>query len=122
MPIINTKTYKRFQQLGARVEYRGPDHSDLDDDILVVSSTDPQRNRTSFGNRRSYVTMARGVTTPVRGATGLTEQQNCSFKVQGSVPVGATEAEILAVAADIAAKFADPIFVKDVFILGRIDL
>lgn len=122
MPTINSKLYKRFQQVGARVEYRGPDHSDLDDDILVVSSTDPQRTRTSFGNRRSYVTMARGVTTPVRGSTGLTEQQNASFKIQGSVPVGATKAEILALAADLSAKFADPVFVEDVFISGRIDL
>lgn len=120
MPIIKTRTYKKFQQAGTRVEYRGPDHTDLDDDVLVMQSSDPTRTRTSFGNRRSYATMVRGITTRVRGST-VTEQTNASIKIVASIPAGATEAEIDALMADFSALATNVALLKSLIVSGQID-
>lgn len=120
MPKINTKTYKKYQQVGSRVEYRGPDHTDLDDDILVMQSSDPTRTRTSFGNRRGYATLARGVTTKLRG-TVETEQSNASIKLVSSVPAGATASEVEAIIADFKAFASDEALIRLLVIGGQID-
>lgn len=103
---IGTVVYNLYAQNGLRAEYIGPNHSDVNKDLLILTTSQPSRSSANNGARRGSMTFVRTVDVPSICDPTCIGRQDQSIKIMTSIPVGMADADFvagLAVAADFAA-------------------
>lgn len=81
--------YDIHRSEGNRAEYRGPDHTDMSGDVLILSASEPKRTKDSHGNRRSSVKVIRSFTI-VDTDCKTSEHRDAKIEILTSIPVGST--------------------------------
>jgi len=112
------KVFTAYRHGGSRAEYTAADHTDISKDIMILTSNSPKLNKDSYGTRRSEVKTVQSVT--VNTPDNVSESRDQRFSIAGSVPVGATLADIKAQVAPLIVAMGDDAFLTDTFLLGRI--
>lgn len=110
-------TLHRFNE--TRKVFKGPNHTDSQEQLLVVTVSDPTVNGENPGRRKSTFKLTNDVTVAnVSGSGDLREPIISSFNM--SVPVGATPAEIMAERQRMVAILLDTAIVAPVTDVGSL--
>lgn len=119
MSTINSKTYTLVAHQSGRAEFISATHIDSNKDILLITSSDPKRGGDNYGNRRASVKFVRQTVVPGI-TTGITIARDSVLGLTSSLPVGMTDAEVTALANDMAGLLGDPVLLKDILVRGKL--
>jgi len=109
----------QFRVSGDTAEFIGPTSSDVNTESLFVKSIAPKRGNNQYGNRRSSINLVRA--TDVLDLEGASVVRNRKLTIEGSLPVGTLEADIVEDAYQLGLLLQDATFVKSVFLTGVIE-
>jgi len=110
-------TYDFLNNTANSTSYIGTEHSDLQADLIVLTSVNPTRRATDYGNRRGKSNLQRGIVaeTPI----GDSVVKNAKLEVSSSVPVGMPFAEFKEFCARQAAFLMNDEYCEHLFMQGR---
>ena len=84
--------YFIFRTQGNKSSYISSGHNDLNQDMLVITPSDPKQTSATYGTRRTSIKFLRDVDVATPG--GTTERKTLKVELSVSVPIGATTADL----------------------------
>lgn len=101
-----------------RSVYHGAEHSDLKKDQLILLAQEPTAASDTYGNRRASVRYIRTTSTTTPG--DKVAQRDVKAEIAFSIPVGATETDILEVLARLKSLSDSPEIVTELARKGKV--
>nr|APG77126.1 hypothetical protein [Beihai levi-like virus 33] len=111
--------YEPYRIEGNRAEYIGPKHSDVDKEMMVITSAAPKRTASSYGNRRSQVNVIHTVEVETPENAGKV-QRDAKIEALASVPVGMTFEEFKDLGHALANVLMNETYLEEIFVAGKI--
>lgn len=89
----NAVPYTLYRVDNQRAVYHGEGHSDLVNDSVLLTATEPKKTRDSNGNRRSVTKVIQTVTVE-NPSCDTPQSKDAKIEILTSIPVGASTAQI----------------------------